>query len=144
MTSQALRSAALDDIPPRTLYDMMRLRVEVFVDEQNCRNELDGRDTDPATTHVWAEDDRGVPAYLRILEDGAAARIGRVCTRADARGQGLAAALMRHALELTGDRPVVLGAQSHLVGWYARFGFRPAGEQYLEDGIPHTPMERPG
>ena len=56
-------------------------------------------------------------------------------------GLGLAADLMVEALERCG-RPVCLDAQAHLEGWYARFGFARASENYLEDGIPHVRMER--
>jgi ElaA protein len=65
-----------------------------------------------------------------------------VATAVPARGQGLAARLMERALDLIGAAPAVLGAQSYLVDWYARFGFVPSGPEYLEDGIPHTPMRR--
>ena len=63
---------------------------------------------------------------------------------AGARGRGLSAALLSAALDRTRGRVRVLDAQSHLVGFYARHGFAPAGEQYVEDGIPHTPMRRDG
>jgi len=59
-----------------------------------------------------------------------------------ARGRGLAARLMTAALEVAGERVVVLDAQSHLVDWYAAFGFAPSGPGFLDDGIPHTPMRR--
>ncbi|GAA4747343.1 hypothetical protein GCM10023217_16580 [Gordonia alkaliphila] len=49
---------------------------------------------------------------------------------------------MRAAVEEIGDRTSVLDAQSHLVGMYARFGYRPDGPEFVEDGIPHTPMRR--
>jgi ElaA protein len=85
-----VRVAAFADFDNRTLYALLRLRVDVFVVEQNCPYpELDGRDTDPATRHLWTEDGTGPTAYLRLLPEraGAVHRIGRVCTRADARGQ---------------------------------------------------------
>jgi ElaA protein len=81
-----------------------------------------------------------VLACLRVLrEPDGGARIGRVATAVRARGRGLAATLIRAALAGLGD-DVVLGAQSHLVDWYRRLGFVPDGEEYDEDGIPHTPM----
>jgi ElaA protein len=66
-----------------------------------------------------------------------------VATARAARGGGLAALLMRRALELAGERTVVLGAQAYLAEWYARFGFVRDGADYLEDGILHVPMIRP-
>jgi ElaA protein len=85
-----------------------------------------------------------VVATLRLLRDpDGCARIGRVATAGRARGRGLAGDLMLRAVELSGDVDVVLDAQSHLARWYARFGFRPDGAQFIEDGIAHTPMRRP-
>jgi ElaA protein len=141
--SSAVRVATFAELDTRTLYAILRLRVDVFVVEQTCPYpELDGRDLEPSTIHLWTSDDAGPTAYLRVLENGDAARIGRVCTRADARGLGLAAELMRAALHHHADRPVILDAQAHLAGWYARFGFRTDGAEFVEDGIPHLPMRR--
>ena len=80
---------------------------------------------------------------MRVLDDGDTWRIGRVATAGAQRGRGLAAALMRAALAECVGRPIVLDAQSHLVLWYAGFGFAPSGPGFLDDGIPHTPMRRP-
>jgi ElaA protein len=138
-----LRSA-WSDLTPALLHDLVALRIDVFVVEQKCPYpELDGRDVEPDAEQVWTQDDRGPTACLRVLTDpDGAARIGRVCTRADARGRGLAAALITDVLDRTADRVVVLEAQSHLAGWYGRFGFRADGPEYVEDGIPHLPMRR--
>lgn len=136
-----LRRAAFADLDPHTLYGLLRLRVDVFVVEQACPYpELDGRDAEPSARHHWVEEDGRVLATLRVLEeDGGESRIGRVATTAEARRRGLAAALLRAALaELS--PPVVIDAQAHLAGWYARFGFARSGEDFLEDGIVHTPM----
>ena len=133
------------DLDAVTLYGLLRLRVDVFVVEQACAYpELDGRDLEPTTRHFWTADAAGPTAYLRLLEDGSSARIGRVCTRVDARGAGLAALLMRSALDLCAGLDVVLDAQSHLAGWYAGFGFEADGPEFVEDGIAHTPMRRSG
>lgn len=139
-----LRRAGFADLTPTELYAILRLRVDVFVVEQTCPYpELDGRDTEPGTVHLWYERDGAVAAYVRILaEPDGGARIGRVCTAADARGAGLAGSLVEAAVAELGDRPIALGAQSHLTAFYARYGFRPAGPEYVEDGIPHTPMAR--
>jgi ElaA protein len=125
-----------------TLYGLLRLRVDVFVVEQrSAYEELDGRDTEASTLHVWTEDGAGPAAYLRMLgEPGGGARIGRVCTRPDARGQGLASALLGEAVRRAYGRAVTLHAQTHLAGWYTREGFVVDGPGYVEDGIAHTPM----
>jgi ElaA protein len=139
-----LRRARFAELSGAELYEILRLRVDVFVVEQDCPYpELDGRDTEPDTVHLWYERGGAIASYLRILaEPGGAARIGRVCTAADARGGGLAGQLLDQALVAIGPRSVALSAQSHLTGFYARYGFRPDGAPFLEDGIPHTPMVR--
>lgn len=136
-------SAPLAEVPSPTLYDILRLRVDVFVVEQECAYpELDGRDAEPTTRLMWAEEDGAVLATVRLLHDADDRRIGRVATAASARGRGLAAELMRRALAECEGRTVRLDAQAHLAGWYAAFGFAADGPEFLEDGIPHVPMVR--
>jgi ElaA protein len=135
--------SAFRDLDVTTLYAILKLRSDVFVVEQKCVYlDLDGRDTEPGTRHVWVERDGEIRAYLRILNDGTHRRIGRVVTAPEARGTGLAGRLVAEALRIIGDRPCVLAAQAHLTGFYARFGFEPTGPEFLEDGIPHVPMVR--
>jgi ElaA protein len=141
-----LHVASFTELDPVTLYALLRLRTDVFVVEQRCPYpELDGRDVEPGTRHLWLATERTDPhAYLRLLaEADGSARIGRVCTAEKARGQGLSARLVAAALELIGDaRPIVLDAQSYLVDFYLRFGFTRDGAEFVEDGIPHVPMRR--
>ncbi|WP_433176227.1 GNAT family N-acetyltransferase [Actinoallomurus sp. CA-150999] len=136
--------AAFTELDSGTLYALLKLRVDVFVVEQECPYpELDGRDTEPGTRHVWLSRDSGAPeAYLRVLDDPDGARIGRVVTAPQARGAGLGARLMEAALEVIGDRTVRLDAQTQVSGFYARYGFVVDGPEYIEDGIPHVPMVR--
>jgi ElaA protein len=138
----ALREARFAELTPAELYGLLRLRVDVFVVEQNCPYpELDGRDTEPGTLHLWFADDAGTAlATIRVLENGEDRAIGRVATAATARGRGLSAALIRRGIELCGGRTIDIGAQAYLEAWYERFGFRRSGPDYLEDGIPHLPM----
>jgi ElaA protein len=142
-----LSDRAFADLDANTLYAILRLRTDVFVVEQACPYpELDGRDTEPATRHLWlapATDPADPRSYLRILaEPDGSARIGRVCTAATNRGDGLSRRLMVAALAHIGDRACVLHAQSYLVGFYASFGFTEAGSEFVEDGIPHVAMRR--
>ncbi|KQS66815.1 hypothetical protein ASG41_10365 [Modestobacter sp. Leaf380] len=129
------------DLTPLELYGLLELRVDVFVVEQTCPYpELDGRDTEPGTVHVWVAED-GVPvSCIRVLENGEDRAIGRVATAQGARGRGLSAQLIARGLELCAGRTVDIGAQAYLEAWYGRFGFVRSGEDYLEDGIPHLPM----
>lgn len=138
-----IRSARLADMDPATLYRILRIRVDVFVVEQECAYpELDGRDLEPDTEMLWWEEDGAPLATLRILREGGDVRIGRVVTAAEARGRGLSGALMREAVARHADSVIRLDAQAHLRQWYARFGFAVTGDEFLEDGIPHVPMTR--
>ena len=148
MTSTvALRRAWAADLDPATLYRLLKLRVEVFVVEQACAYpELDGRDLLPETRHLWLDDEGEVIATLRLLEeheDGVTSfRLGRLCTAVPARGHGYTTRLLQAALAETGSATVRLNAQSYLVDMYAKYGFVPDGEEFLDDGIPHVPMRR--
>ncbi len=143
MAEHDVRIASFDELEPHTAYRLWQLRESVFVVEQGCPYaELDGRDTELTTKHLWLEQDGAPTAYLRILEDPGVARIGRVLVAKPWRGRGIADVLMRHALGEIGNRPSRLDAQSYLADWYARFDFKVSGADFLEDGIPHVPMTR--
>jgi ElaA protein len=128
-------------LSPRVLYEIMKLRQDVFVVEQDCPYpDLDGRDTEPATRHLWIERDGRVVSALRIVDDGAGEhRVGRIVTDAAHRSQGLAAALIWQAIKIAGP-PLTMGAQAHLTRWYERFGFEVSGAGWDEYGVPHLPM----
>lgn len=136
------------DLDAGTLYELLKLRVEVFVVEQATPYpELDGRDLLAETRHFWLEDPDGkVVATLRLMEEHPGGekvfRIGRVCTRRSDRGQGHTSRLMKAALAEVGDDPCRIDAQTYLVDMYAKHGFVPDGDEYLDDGIPHLPMLR--
>jgi ElaA protein len=137
-----LRTVPAGAITAAELHAVLRLRCEVFVVEQACAYlDVDGRDMEPGTTHLWLETPEGtVAAYVRLLTEATGGhRIGRVVTDPTHRGQHLAGRLIDHALTLA-VRPVVLDAQSHLTHVYARHGFEPDGAEFVEDGIAHTPM----
>jgi ElaA protein len=140
----SLHAASPRELSLVEAYPILRLRVDVFVVEQECPYpELDGRDLEPTAIWLWATEETGaVTATLRVLtDDDGRARIGRVATAAAARSNGTASELLRYALDsLSAERAVTLDAQSQLEGWYARFGFVRSGNEYVEDGIPHIPM----
>ncbi|MGO1971567.1 MAG: GNAT family N-acetyltransferase [Propionibacteriaceae bacterium] len=145
MGETVVRHVLGTDLDTGLLYALLQLRVDVFVVEQECPYpELDGRDLTPGTRHFLVEEDGRVLATLRLLvdEDSPWLRIGRVCTRSSARGHGLSQKLITAALDVAGNAPVRLDAQAHLVDLYARHGFTPVGEEFLEDGIPHRTMTR--
>jgi len=132
-------------------FEIARVRTEVFFLEQRIdEEELDERDREETTEHVWISDDRGVAAYLRVVVDAqpqegnrdARRLIGRVVTRADRRGQGLARRLIEHVIERHGHEPLALHSQSYIQPLYAALGFEPYGDEYVEAGIPHVSMYR--
>lgn len=140
-----LETRDADHITAAELYPLLRLRTDVFVVEQNCPYpELDGRDLDEGTLHVWAHDDGGVLGTIRVLDvHSPTPAIGRVATAPAARGRGVASRLLRHGIGLCRPDAVIrLSAQARLENWYERFGFRRNGAPYDEDGIPHVPMTR--
>lgn len=138
-----IRDQSFDKFDALALYALLRLRVDVFVVEQECPYpELDGRDLEPTTRHVWI-DEGGMPvACLRLLaEPDGSHRISRVATAADQRHQGLAGLLVDHVMATTPGR-LVLDAQTYLEPWYVEHGFARTGDEFTDDGIPHVPMER--
>jgi len=132
------------------LYELMRLRSEVFVVEQNCVF-LDADGKDPHCYHLlgWTTGP-GAPllgAYVRLVPAGISypePSIGRVVTAPSIRGKGAGRVLMVKALEalytLFGNQPIKIGAQQHLSGFYASLGFVQSSDMYMEDDIPHIEM----
>jgi ElaA protein len=134
---------SFDDLDSRTAYAVWRLRQQVFVVEQHAPYpDLDGRDLEPGTRHLLLAEHGVLVGYLRLLDDGDSARIGRVVVAPEARGRGLADTLMRTALAETGPRAVRLDAQTGLADWYAGHGFAVTGPAFDDDGVPHLPMAR--
>ena len=138
------------DLTPAELYAAMALRQEVFIVEQNCAY-LDADGKDLQSWHLLGRDEAGqLLAYVRILPIGISypeyPSIGRVVTSPAARGKGYGKELMEVAIEtlyrLFGPSPIKIGAQTYLLKFYESLGFRSTGEEYLEDGIPHTKMVR--
>ena len=128
------------------LYAILRLRVDVFVVEQECPYpEVDGQD--PAALHIVARQaDGALAAYARILppqEDGFP-HIGRVVLPKEQRGTGLGKLLMEEAFdalrERYGSARSAIAAQTHLQQFYQDLGYVRTSEDYLWDGIPHVDM----
>ena len=126
------------------MYEILRIRTAVFVVEQECPyQEVDG--TDYESLHVWLEEDKEIVAYLRIFEkdrEQNMVQIGRVLSKR--RGEGLGAKILEHGIEAAqlemGADSIFIEAQTYALPFYQKFGFESCGEEFLEDGIPHTPM----
>ncbi|TLX09252.1 GNAT family N-acetyltransferase [Rhizobium sp. MHM7A] len=138
----------LDELSARDLYDLMRMRVDVFVVEQNCPYpELDGKDIDALHLRLLEGAELlGAARILKPYESQDPSKIGRVVVSPAHRGKRLGDALMREAItaceRLYPANPIVLSAQAHLRRFYESFGFVGTSQEYLEDGIPHIDMIR--
>ena len=139
--------APFDRLTPRQVHDMYRLRVGVFVVEQNCVfQDVDG--LDPKCSHLLGYDGGELVAYCRFVPAGVKYKepsIGRVITAPSVRrtgmGRVLMAEAMRRAAQLFPGQHLRIGAQAHLERFYNEFGFTKTSEPYDEDGILHIDME---
>ena len=131
------------------LFDVLQLRVAVFVVEQQCAYpELDDYDRHAETRHLSGRDELGhLIAYTRILPAGLKypeVSVGRFVVESQVRGQGVGHQLLRTALdEIQQCWPncaIRLAAQEYLQGFYEQHGFTRVSDRYLEDGIPHVEM----
>lgn len=137
---------AFDELTPKELYAILRLRCEVFIIEQNC-NYLDVDGKDLKCFHLMAWHGENLVAYTRILSPGTSypeASIGRVLTAANYRKIGAGITLMQKSIakvyESYGKGPIKIGAQLYLKKFYEGFGFIKCSDEYLEDDIPHIEM----
>lgn len=132
------------------LYEVLKLRCEVFVVEQACAYlDVDGDDLVGENRHLLGWRDNQLVAYARILkneDDFAPVVIGRVIVSPQVRGEKLGYQLMERAVascqQYWPHHALYLGAQAHLQPFYAHFGFSPVTDIYDEDGIPHIGMAR--
>ena len=129
------------------LYQIMALRSEVFIVEQNCVYQ-DADEKDINGFHVFGVSKNEVLAYSRILPPGVSYEqpsIGRVVTSGKIRGNGFGKILMQHSInfchELFPQMDIVISAQQYLERFYIDLGFVKISEMYLEDNIPHIKMK---
>ena len=135
------------DLTIQELYDILRLRSEVFVVEQNCVFlDLDNNDQKAYHTMGWLGNELVATTRLfdkNIMYDDYQS-IGRVVGSPRYRGIGLGKELMNYSIQecvkLFGKDPIKIGAQLYLKKFYCEFGFEQSGEVYLEDFIDHIPM----
>tara|TARA_B110000503_G_scaffold24975_1_gene39387 strand:+ start:7234 stop:7677 length:444 start_codon:yes stop_codon:yes gene_type:complete len=136
-----------DSFSPQELHDLLALRSEVFVVEQNCvYQDIDGKDL--LALHIIGKSKEKTVACARILAPGVSypekVSIGRVAVSQTQRGKNQGHELMNYCLKQTKAHfPAVtikISAQAHLENFYNKHGFKATGEEYLEDGIPHIGM----
>ncbi len=131
------------------LYQVLKLRIDVFVVEQTCYySDLDNLDLHSETQHLLGYKQGELVAYLRILAKGQSydeyISIGRVVTAPQARGAGLGHELIQQGLlacqQYFPNENIKISAQEHLTGYYQQYGFVQVSKMYLEDNIPHVAM----
>lgn len=142
----SIKTKYFNELTTQELYDLLRLRSEIFVVEQNCiYQDIDGKDD--KALHVLGFKDGKLVAYTRILRPGEyfdEAVIGRVAVSANERSYKYGRDIMIASLDAVNRHfdttEIRLSAQVYLKRFYNDLGFREVGKEYLEDGIPHIEM----
>jgi len=137
------------ELTTEQLYQLLKLRVDVFVVEQTCPYpELDDKDHQPGVHHLLGYQGEELVACARLLPKGISypsVSLGRVATAESHRGDGLGHQLLDQALSscelLWPGESIEIGAQEHLATFYQRHGFVQTSAMYLEDDIPHIDMK---
>ena len=135
-----------NELSPEVLYEILQLRSEVFVVEQDCvYQDVDGKDK--IAIHVLGYHDKKLVAYTRIFKSGdyfKNASFGRVLVAKNFREHGYGKEVLRATIEtlakINPRSTIEISAQTYLKRFYENFGFKMVGEEYLEDGIPHICM----
>ncbi len=150
MSNPIFISKTFDQLSTSELYNILKLRSEVFVVEQNCVF-LDLDDKDQIATHCFLTNfENEILAYTRLFDKNkyykGFASIGRVVSSPNYRKDGYGKKIMKLSTEkiseLFGDVSIKIGAQSYLEKFYNSLGFISINEDYIEDGIPHKIMIR--
>ena len=134
------------DLGQERLYEILKLRLEVFVVEQKCAYQgLDNKDE--KALHLVGEENNKIIAYTRIFRKGdffKNSSIGRVLVKKEYRNKDYGRIIMRRSIEKLKEDPkeekIELSAQKYLLKFYSELGFEKKGEEYLEDNIPHVKM----
>jgi ElaA protein len=135
-----------ENLSVNELYDILRLRSEIFVVEQNCVY-LDPDGKDKLALHLFGEFNGKIVAYSRLFKAGISfdnSSIGRVVVDANYRDRKWGHDLMRESIagikSHFGESKITIGAQLYLKKFYESHGFVQTSEMYLEDDIPHIEM----
>lgn len=136
-----------EDLTNKELYEILKIRNEVFIIEQDCHY-LDIDNKDYKAHHIFCiNSNEEIAAYARLLPKGVSyslASIGRVATAKAYRRQELGIDLMKKSIAFIFNNyetnSIKISAQTYLIEFYKKFGFVPIGEEYLEDEIPHIAM----
>lgn len=143
--------AKFDELSGKQIYAILQARNEVFAVEQNCvYPDMDEIDFTAFHVMAWIDENK-IAAYLRIAAPNTCYpehSIGRVLSKIDFRGKGIGRQLMLEGLKLFEAHypmhPIRINAQTYLREFYSSFGFETVSEEYIEYGLPHIEMLRPG
>jgi len=138
---------SFSQLSSQQLYEVLQLRSAVFVVEQDCvYQDIDGKDI--KALHVLGFEEGVLAAYTRIFKAGdylPKASIGRVLVHEKYRKLSLGQAIMKASIGAVSlhfkTKAIEISAQTYLLGFYQNLGFKPFGDSYLEDGIPHINMQ---
>lgn len=141
-----IKEKTFEELTTAELYELLQLRSEVFVVEQDCvYQDIDGKDQ--KALHVLGYREKELVAYTRCFDKGIyfeQAAIGRVVVKKNNRKYGYGHEIMKASVEAIRKRyktdNIKLSAQQYLIKFYEFHGFSSIGEGYLEDGIPHIAM----
>lgn len=141
-----IKTKSFNELNTKELYDLLQLRSEVFVVEQDCvYQDIDGKDK--KGLHVLGYKEDKLVAYTRIFQPGdyfEEASIGRVVVKETQRQYGYGYDIMNASVEAIQNHfktsDIRISAQTYLKTFYNNLGFKEVGEEYLEDGIPHVNM----
>lgn len=133
-----------DEFSAGELYELLKVRAEVFVVEQNCvYQDMDGKDYE--SFHVIGFEKENITAYLRVfIKDKVSktVQIGRVLTVE--RGKGFGEEILREGIRVAKEvmhaERIYIEAQCYAIGFYEKVGFQVSSGEFLEDGIPHVEM----
>lgn len=126
------------------LYDILKIRVSVFVVEQKCPyQEID--DKDKNAYHIYIKENNEIKAYLRVLDKGVSfpeASIGRILTTE--RNKGYSNIIIKEGIKLAKEKynadKIKILAQTYAKGIYEKHGFKQVSDEFFEDDIPHIIM----
>ena len=141
-----IKSKSFNELSTTELYDLLQLRSEVFVVEQDCvYQDIDGKDQ--KALHILGYSGKALVAYTRIFKPGDyfdEASIGRVVVKETERQHKHGYAIMKASIKAIktyyNKSEIRISAQTYLMRFYNNLDFKAVGEEYLEDGIPHINM----
>ena len=141
-----IQTKTFNELSIQQLYDVLQLRSEVFVVEQDCvYQDIDGKDQ--KALHILGFKNKKLVAYTRVFKPGdyfKEASIGRVVVREEARKFKYGYTIMEASIQTVkahfNTSEIRISAQTHLKRFYNNLGFKAVGDEYLEDGIPHVNM----